>query len=118
MRIGTIFSELFPDERFNPVSSPARVRQQISRTRKWFAKYPVKIIESDGFYSLKLDGAFSFRVPLDHHRMDPMTLQFEKLKVAFQPTETFFGQDRESEIAPIKGDRPASLALGSRNKSD
>jgi len=82
--VGGIFSTLFPLEHFDAFTSPDRVHQILRRTRLWLKEscVPVKIQEANGQYTLKLSGDVSFRVPLEHHPVDFMTLQFESLKKA------------------------------------
>jgi len=91
MRIGALFSALFPGEIFFVSSSPDRVHQLIFRTRKWLDdnQIPVTIIETDGFYSLSIVGQFSFRIPMNCEPCDPMLIYFEKLKAALGPSCSF-----------------------------
>ncbi|MCB0386040.1 MAG: hypothetical protein KDD43_11660 [Bdellovibrionales bacterium] len=51
-RVGTLHSELFPDSYFNPVSSPNRIYQVVSRLRQWAdeSKVPLSIKEDNGYY--------------------------------------------------------------------
>lgn len=51
-RVGTLHSELFPDSYFNPVSSPNRIYQVISRLRQWAegTNVPLSIKEDNGYY--------------------------------------------------------------------
>lgn len=65
--LGSLFSELFPDEVFNPDSSPDRIYQLIRRLRQWIKKnqLPIQLTESRGFYSIALQGKMAFRVPMD-----------------------------------------------------
>lgn len=51
-RVGTLHSDLFPDSYFNPISSPNRIYQVISRLRRWTneAHLPLKVGEGHGTY--------------------------------------------------------------------
>lgn len=71
-RVTALFSQLFPGEHFNVSTSPTRVHQIIWRARDWLKteNIPLEIAEDHGFYSLRIIGAFSFRVPIE-------TLSFE-----------------------------------------
>jgi tetratricopeptide (TPR) repeat protein len=94
LRIGELFSELFLEEFFSPATSPDRVHQLISRTRRWLKdhKIPVAIEEIEGFYSLAVQGNFSFRVPLQRGAQDPLAFQFEDL-VKQMRTQNFTAKD-------------------------
>ena len=50
--MGTLHSELFPDSYFNPISSPNRIYQVISRLRNWIGEslLPMAIHEDHGYY--------------------------------------------------------------------
>jgi hypothetical protein len=80
LRTARLFSELFPGELFNVSSTPARVRKSVQRARQWYSenKIPVLIIEDGGFYSLRIDGDFSFLVPLDRGVIDSSAIQWNK----------------------------------------
>lgn len=56
LRTGEAFNVLFPQEYFNPDSSPNRVHKTINRTRNWLEKLnlPFLLSESDGSYSLRI----------------------------------------------------------------
>lgn len=55
-RVGEIFSEIFPDEYFNPSSSINRVHQNMKRARDWIAelRWPIRLEEREGAYGLRL----------------------------------------------------------------
>lgn len=99
-RVGGIFSELFADEHFNPSSSVHRVHQLISRTRLWFeeARIPVGLHEDKGFYSIKIEGAFGFAVPLERTEVSLTDLQIEKLCSSFG-AETFTARDAVQRLS-------------------
>lgn len=52
--LGRIYSEVFPEEYYDPFSSPERVFKGIQRLRAWFKKYklPVKVEHQNGGYRL------------------------------------------------------------------
>lgn len=86
LRVGGIFSELFPEEHFNPSSSVHRVHQLISRTRRLFeeSQIPVRVHEDKGFYSVKIEGPFGFAIPLERFDVSLTKLQMEQLRSLFQ----------------------------------
>ncbi len=52
VRVPTLHQALYPDEHFNPVTSPARVHEAVRRLRLWFqqTRLPFHIEEEDGQY--------------------------------------------------------------------
>ncbi|MGE4132758.1 MAG: tetratricopeptide repeat protein [Bdellovibrionales bacterium] len=67
IRIGEIFSSLFPNEHFNPYSSPGRVHQTLFRLRQWLSEndLPVVISHSGREYSATITGPFAVRLSSD-----------------------------------------------------
>jgi hypothetical protein len=100
LRIAGIFSELFPGEHFDPGSSPDRVHAIILRTRTWIRenKIPTEIRESNGFYTLAINGEFSFRIPLERQAVDVMSLHFETLQQALHGSPTFTANQARSQL--------------------
>lgn len=87
LRVGEAFSELFPDEYFNPESSPNRVHQAMTRMRKWIDEtgFPFRLLEDQGSYSLRMDLSVSLRVRKE-------LLEFEETRFMFQ---RFYLRSRE-----------------------
>ncbi len=54
-RVAELHELLYPGESFNPHSSPARIHQNLLRTRQWLAKkkIPARIVESDGYFCVR-----------------------------------------------------------------
>lgn len=54
-RVGEIFSDLFPEEYFNPTHSINRIHQIMKRGRAWIEAlgWPVRLEERDGAYGLR-----------------------------------------------------------------
>ncbi|MCB0420834.1 MAG: hypothetical protein KDD61_07550 [Bdellovibrionales bacterium] len=79
--LGSLFSELFPDEVFNPNSSPDRIYQLIRRLRVWIKKnrLPISLLESQGFYSIELKGNLALRVPEEIKLASKESVLMEKL---------------------------------------
>jgi tetratricopeptide (TPR) repeat protein len=89
--IGTLFSDLYPNDYFDINSSPNRVRALIERTRKWLKAndLPAQIIQAKGHYSFEIHGAFGVRLSLESLAIDSPSMFFEQLKLKFPPG-TFF----------------------------
>jgi tetratricopeptide (TPR) repeat protein len=91
LRIGGLHAALFPGDHFDISSSPDRVHQVLRRTRRWLDanRIPVRIEESDGFYSLAIEGNISFRIPIDQQPKNLLARRMEKLMGAFPEGELF-----------------------------
>lgn len=65
-RIATLFASLYPDEHYDPETSPFRVHQALERLRKWFKAngLPLSIDEHKGFYSLSAQYSYGIRKTL------------------------------------------------------
>lgn len=64
-RVGTLFSNLFPGEHFDPNSSPLRVQQLVHRLRKWFAEneIPLGISGKNSGFRIRFCGRYAISVP-------------------------------------------------------
>jgi len=62
--LGEVFSNLFPDEYFNPDSSPERISQAVKQLRHWFFinEIPIDIQVQNGCYRLQATGAYAFKI--------------------------------------------------------
>ncbi|MCM2281990.1 MAG: hypothetical protein NDI61_09110 [Bdellovibrionaceae bacterium] len=97
--LGTLFSELFPKEYFNPHSSPARVRQVIQRLRDWFltANIPLDVDVSKSEFKLKGDAPYLLRVHLTYQPRNRQTGKLETLKAAW-PYKSFSADEAAKEL--------------------
>ena len=64
IRVGSIFADLFPGERFDVFSSANRVHQTVYRCRNWLkdAGIPAQIDELGGAFKLRVSGDYQFVV--------------------------------------------------------
>lgn len=85
LRLAALFGEIFPKEYFDVNSSPNRINQAISRTRRWLTAQRVSLrIESSG-QSFRLNrGSIALRVPRDIVVVDNHQLRLAKLRSTFQ----------------------------------
>lgn len=93
--IGTLFSELYPDEYFDIESSPVRIHQLLQRTRRWIKEneIPVEIAQSRGSYKLSVTGAFGILVPLSRESIDPNSIKWAQIKKHFANEISFRSED-------------------------
>lgn len=91
LRVTGIFSEICPDEHFDPKTSPDRVHAIFARARKLFVdeKIPLEIVNTNGFFSIRIHGDFSIQIPLERQSVDRMSLYFQNLKTIFSSTAEF-----------------------------
>ena len=73
LRMGTIFSHLFPNEHFSVNHSPNRIYQAIWRLRNEFKTLclPFEISETNGNYKLYLDKGFQMEIRSQINSIEP-----------------------------------------------
>lgn len=83
--IGTLFSDLYPDEFFDINSSPFRVRQLMMRTRQWMKEHsiPASIVQSESTYSLLINEDFGIKLSLQGEVLDSLGLRWQELQRTF-----------------------------------
>lgn len=93
-RLGEIFAHLYPGEHFDINSSPGRVRQIISRARKWMQDQGTgfDIWFSEGTYHLTVSGPMSVYVPNTSWIKDEVDAHLQRLttkipRLEFSSTE-------------------------------
>ena len=84
-RMGEIFSKLFPQEHFNPFSSPDRIYQLVKRLRQWLeaSEIPLQVEERDGAYVLSCEQAYGIRVYRKKMKDPGHALVFLRMKSAW-----------------------------------
>jgi hypothetical protein len=67
VKLGALFSKLFPGDHFDVYSSPNRVHQMFWRARGWLGTHrlPLNLTELSGDYRLTVDSGFALLVPLN-----------------------------------------------------
>jgi len=77
-----LHSALYPDEIYNPESSPVRVRQAMKRLRQWLQskRFPLQIDEEEGRYRLAGDGPCTVRLTPQTQPADRRTLLLLRLR--------------------------------------
>lgn len=65
--VAALYAQLYPDEFFNPASSPARVHEAVKRLRQWLKAegLPLKIEEREGEYRLSSAKPVRLLVPAE-----------------------------------------------------
>lgn len=93
-RIPALFSQLYPDETFDPVTSAPRVHQILNRLRVWFKKnhIPLNIEESEHAYRLVASDNVILRIPNVESSADPVVVHLNKLREIF-PAQVFSAND-------------------------
>lgn len=90
-RIATLFSRLFPNEHFNIFSSPNRVHQLLSRTRKWLTenRIPLQITELNGQFRLVKPDEFALEIAAQRDQQDHHHRIFQRLMNEFMMAPNF-----------------------------
>lgn len=87
LSIGGLFSQLFPGDHFDPLSSAHRVHQTIWRTRKWLAANGVPLRLSALRNSIRIAPAPQVSILIPLHRSDPETVWISRLRQEFGDQE-------------------------------
>lgn len=100
LKLATLFSLVLPDEHFDIYTSPHRMHQLISRTRKLLNSkdIPLVINEKDGFYSLRFTAPFSVRIPLHRNPVDQDQFRLNDLKNYLQNLPRFTAKQVEHRL--------------------
>lgn len=79
---GQLFAAVFPNEYFDPFTSPGRMHQVLLRVRKTLLteKLPLEIQNSNGRYKIVITGALALRLPYILSPADPLQILFARLK--------------------------------------
>jgi tetratricopeptide (TPR) repeat protein len=88
VKFGDLFAQLYPDEFYNPFTSPGRVNQLILRGRRWIeeAGIPAEISSTNGTFSIRLKDPFLFYIGLQM----PAPAEFDKNECLYRKAlETF-----------------------------
>ncbi len=114
---GTLISKLYPDEFYNPISSPIKADQAISRLRYWFKRenVPLKIYARRGAFRLIASGPYIIRVPRLAFVQSKYDAYFEKLDAQF--ANKFFTTQQVCEALGLsKAVTQRFLSWGKANK--
>jgi tetratricopeptide (TPR) repeat protein len=115
--VGSLFSELYPEEYFDINSSPHRVQQVILRTRQWLENQnlPIRVSHDNGTYSLSITGALTIAVPSERTAVDRRYLQLQNLQsgIGFGRRFTVTDACRKLGISPSTFSRFSTWALAS-----
>ncbi len=118
--LGTLIDHLYPDEFFNPHSTPQKTYQIISRLRQWFKdeSIPLDIVVDDKDYQLVALDTYSIRVVRSQSAVSKNAALVERLKVQFGGN-AFTSNDVASalSLAPRSAQRFLSWALENKKVS-
>lgn len=97
--IGEMFTDLYPGEVFNPISSPHRVFRLIQRLRGWFQdnQMPLFVSVVNGEYRLEASAPFGLKVPLDRDLIPRDDFFLERLRSRW-PYRVFSARQAEVEL--------------------
>lgn len=113
--IGNLFSKIYPKEHFDIESSPIKVRQIISRLRKWFLENNAnaKIHQINGGYKLEFQRGLGVVLLQEQWEVDGLSRNFARLLQIFSAGSFFTIQDVELKLGLSRSDfhRTARWAL-------
>lgn len=88
LRVATVYAELFPEQYYNPISSPGVVHQAIKRLRQWIGarSIPLIIEERNGSYQILAKENIEIKVHLrsDSNSNEAWQLRFRSYALEIQ----------------------------------
>lgn len=95
LTVGSLFSEIYPEDYFDIDSSPLRVRQTLRRTRRWLelSEIPATIDESRGHYKLNFSASFVIRISLGRVSASTFEIQWQKIQELFPAGAAFSAEE-------------------------
>jgi hypothetical protein len=83
--LGSVFSALYPNEKFNPHSSSNRVHLVVKRLRKWFVVHqiPLDIEVENEFFHLKSHEPYTLRVSFQNFSVSKNDILLESAQAQF-----------------------------------
>ncbi|MBI4402806.1 MAG: hypothetical protein HY537_01515 [Deltaproteobacteria bacterium] len=88
LRVAPLHYLLYPDEFYNPLSSPMRVHQAIKRLKIWFHQtaIPLTVEENNGTYRLVQKGSCAISIPRDKACNSLKDYSLSLLRTGFKQT--------------------------------
>lgn len=113
-RLATIFGRLFPTEYFDIFSSPQRVHQILTRTRRWLKQnnLPLVITETKGHFRLLKPENFALILTLSREPRENHHRQFEKLQRGFKSARFFTAPEAAEALGISPSQTKRLLAWG------
>jgi len=113
LRIAVLHHHIFPNEFYNPLTSPKRVHEKIRLLRRWFvkAKVPLKITQEHRFYSLKASQPMRIKITVPKLNLPPLPVTLLRLKELLPNTFSSSEVARTLDISPRSALRLVSLGL-------
>jgi tetratricopeptide (TPR) repeat protein len=101
LRVGGLFAEVFPDERFDIFTSPGRVHHMQFRVRQWLSenKIPAAMVEKNGLFSIKPGSGFGFQLQLEDTPVSGWNAEWNRLSSLITQNQTFSAADVRSSIS-------------------
>lgn len=99
LHVGNLHALLYPEEFFNPIHSPAKIKNLVTRIHRWFDEneFPFRVTSKDTTY--RLQAPYSIRVYLDYESRSEKEVhsQLEKLRSRW-PYKSFSSSEAAKEL--------------------
>jgi hypothetical protein len=101
LHVGNLHSLVYPDDYFNPIHSPPKVKNLVTRLHSWFGdnNLPLRVTSKDMTYRLVTDDPYCIRVYLDFeiNEDEKVREQLSKLRARW-PYKSFSSAEAASEL--------------------
>lgn len=115
--LGSLFSTLYPDEKFNPETSPNRVYQVVKRLRRWFnsQNIPLEIEMQNDFFKLHALKPYTLRISFQSFKATQNDALLESLQRHFDKNRFTLTELKEAcGLTPAQARKFLSWALERR----
>jgi hypothetical protein len=108
-----IFGALFPEEFYNPESSPNRVHQAIKSLRSWLraSGSGIEVLEAGGHYRIQPRGTTSLLLPRETLPTDPAELRMRLLRRAIGESQEITASEAAAAVGLSRASAKRLLKL-------
>jgi hypothetical protein len=84
VHLGGLFKQIYPEEKFNPYSSPGRILQLLKRLDQWFTKHQVPLMVEFKKSEFRLNAKGTVRISIQRgKKLSPQAGRWQEVRTAF-----------------------------------
>jgi hypothetical protein len=84
VHLGGLFKQIYPEEKFNPYSSPGRILQLLKRLDQWFTKHQIPLLVEFKKSEFRLNARRSVRISIQRgKKLSPPADRWQEVRAAF-----------------------------------
>lgn len=104
--MGSLFTKVYPGEHFDIESSPLRIRQVLSRLRKWFSKNHItaSVSQKETLYKMEIIAGLSFEISQTKSNSIDFNRNFERIRKHYTNKNPFTIKDVVHDLGISRSD--------------